>query len=320
MDQDNNNGFIETESDENFEELLNQSIGELAHFNPGEKVEALITQITKEWVFIDVGGKSDGCIAINEFIDDEGNITIKEGDTIDVYFLSSRNNELLFATRLTGDTTGTEHLQEAYHSGIPVEGLVEKEIKGGFEVKIAGNTRAFCPYSQMALHRVEDTGQYVGQDLTFKIIEYGKKGRNIIVSHRTVLEEERQKQKDALRETLEEGMTVSGQITSIRKFGAFIDIGGLEGLIPISEISWGRVDDINSLLSVGDKVDAVIQKLDWKNDKFSFSVKEILPDPWNNVGLKYPEGSVHEGNVARLVPFGAFVTLEPGVDGLLHIS
>ena len=320
MDQNNNDVFIEAESDENFEELLNQSIGELAHFNPGEKVQALITQITKEWVFIDVGGKSDGCIVINEFIDDEGNVTIEEGDTIDVYFLSSRNNEMLFATRLTGDTTGTEHLEEAYHSGIPVEGLVEKEIKGGFEVKIAGNTRAFCPYSQMGLHRVEDTGQYIGQDLTFKIIEYGKKGRNIIISHRTVLEEERQQQKDALRETLEEGMTVSGQITSIRKFGAFIDIGGLEGLIPISEISWGRVEDINSLLSVGDKIDAVIRRLDWENDKFSFSVKETLPNPWNNVGLKYPEGSTHEGKVARLAPFGAFVTLEPGIDGLLHIS
>ncbi len=320
MDQDNNNSLAETESEENFEELLNQSIGEPVHFNPGEKVEAVIAQITREWVFIDVGGKSDGCVVIDEFLDDEGNITSKEGDTINVYFLSSRNNEMLFTTRLTADTTGTEHLEEAYHSGIPVEGLVEKEIKGGFEVKIAGNIHAFCPYSQMGLYKVEDTGQYIGRHLTFKIIEYGKKRRNIIISNRTVLQEERQKQKDALRETLEEGMRVSGQITSIRKFGAFVDIGGLEGLIPISEISWGRVEDINSLLSVGDKVDAVIRKLDWENDKFSFSLKETLPNPWNNIGLRYPEGSIHKGKVARLVPFGAFVTLEPGIDGLVHIS
>jgi len=320
MDQENKNSFTETESQENFEELLNQSIGEPVHFNPGEKVEAVIVQITREWVFIDVGGKSEGCIVINEFVDEEGNITIKEGDTINVYFLSSRNNEMLFTTRLTGDTAGTEHLEEAYHSRIPVEGLVEKEIKGGFKVKIAGNIHAFCPYSQMGLHRVEDTGQYIGLNLTFKIIEYGKKGRNIIVSNRTVLEEERQKQKDALRETLEEGMTVSGQITSIQKFGAFVDIGGLEGLIPISEISWGRVDDINSIVSVGHQVDVAIQKLDWENDKFSFSLKELLPDPWNNIGLKYPEGSIHKGKVAHLAPFGAFVTLEPGIDGLVHIS
>ena len=320
MDQDNKNSFTETESQENFEELLNQSIGEPVHFNPGEKVEAVIVQITREWVFIDVGGKSEGCIVINEFVDEEGNITIKEGDTINVYFLSSRNNEMLFTTRLTGDTAGSEHLEEAYHSRIPVEGLVEKEIKGGFEVKIAGNIHAFCPYSQMGLNRVEDADQYMGRHLIFKIIEYGEKGRNLIISNRIVLEEERQEQKDALKESLEEGMTVSGEITSIREFGAFVDIGGIEGLVPVSEIAWGRVDDINSLLSVGQKVDISIKKLDWENDKFSFSLKAILPDPWNNIGLKYTEGSNHKGKVARLAPFGAFVTLEPGIDGLVHIS
>ena len=227
---------------------------------------------------------------------------------------------MLFATRLNGNTMGNEYLEEAYHNRIPVEGLVEKEIKGGYGVKIAGNIHAFCPYSQMGLNRVENADQHIGRHLTFKIIEYGEKGRNLIVSNRRVLEEERQEQKDALRESLEEGMTVSGEITSIRKFGAFVDIGGVEGLVPVSEISWGRVDDINSLLSVGQKVDVAIKKLDWENDKFSFSLKETLPDPWNNVVLKYPEGSSHKGKVARLAPFGAFVTLEPGIDGLVHIS
>jgi small subunit ribosomal protein S1 len=320
MDHDNKDPLTETASEENFEELLNQSMVEPVHFNPGEKVEAVITQITREGVFIDVGGKSDGYVARNEFVDDKGNMTITEGDTIQAYFLSPRNNEMLFTTRLADDTTGTEHLEEAYHSGIPVEGLVEKEIKGGFAVKIAGNIRAFCPYSQIGLHRVEDAGLYIGQRLTFKIIEYGKGGRNIIISHRTVLEEERQKEKEALRGSLEEGMTVCGEVSSIRKFGAFVDIGGLEGLIPISEISWGRVEDINDLLSVGQKVEVAIKKLDWENDKFSFSLKEIQPNPWNSIGLKYPEGSKHKGKVTRLAPFGAFVSLEPGIDGLVHIS
>jgi len=320
MDQDNKDRLSETAPEENFEELLNQSMGEPVRFNPGEKVEAVITQITREGVFIDVGGKSDGYMARNEFVDHEGDITITDGDTIQAYFLSSRNNEMLFTTRLADDTTGSEHLEEAYHSGIPVEGLVEKEIKGGFGVKIGGNIRAFCPYSQIGLHRVEDTSPYIGRRLTFKIMEYGKGGRNVIVSRRTVLEEERQKQKEALRGSLEEGMTVHGEITSIRRFGAFVDIGGLEGLIPISEISWGRVGDIKDLLSVGQKVAVAIKKLDWENDKFSFSLKEIQPNPWNNIGLKYPEGSKHKGTVARLAPFGAFVNLEPGIDGLVHIS
>ena len=320
MDKDNQDYNTETEPEDNFEELLNQSIVDPVFFNPGEKVEAVITTVTKDGVFIDLGGKTEGYVAVNEFMDDENNITIKEGDTINAYFLSSRNNEMLFTTRLSGDTTGNEHLEDAYRNRIPLEGLVEKEIKGGFEVKIAGNIRAFCPYSQMGLHRVKNSDQYIGQNLTFKIIEYSEKGRNIIISNRTVLEEDRQKQKDALMESLEEGMTVSGEITSIQKFGAFVDIGGIEGLIPISEISWGRVEDINGSLSVGQKVDVAIKKLDWEDDKFSFSLKEILPDPWNDVGLRYPEGSGHKGTVSRLAPFGAFVTLEPGIDGLVHIS
>ena len=134
------------------------------------------------------------------------------------------------------------------------------------------------------------------------------------------MEKEREKQKNALEESLKEGMTVSGEITSVRKFGAFVDIGGLEGLIPISEISWGRVEDINESIFVGQKVDVTVKKVDWENDKFSFSLRETLPDPWSHVGEKYIEGSIHKGKVSRLVPFGAFVTLEPGIDGLIHIS
>ncbi len=320
MEKDKQISDIETESQESFEELLNQTDVSPIHLNPGEKVEAVVIKISKEWVFIDIGGKSEGYIPVEEFVDDEGDITIKEGDTINAYFLSSRNNEMLFATRLTGDTMGNEHLEEAFHNRIPVEGFVEKEIKGGYEVKIAGNIRSFCPYSQMGLTRVENADQYVGSHMTFEIIEYSEKGRKLVLSNRKILEKERQEQKDALRESLEEGMTVSGEITSIRKFGAFVDIGGIEGLVPVSEISWGRVEDINDVLSVGQKLDVAIKKLDWENDKFSFSLKEILPDPWNNIGLKYPEGSNHQGKVARLAPFGAFVTLEPGIDGLVHIS
>jgi small subunit ribosomal protein S1 len=320
VDQDNQNSIEETESEESFEELLNRSMAEPVRLSPGEKVEAEVVNISKDWVFIDLGGKSEGHILVNEFMDEEGNLSINEGDTIHAYFLSSRNNEMLFTTRLTGDTTGGSHLEEAYHHGIPVEGLVEKEVKGGFEVKIAGNVRSFCPYSQMGLYRPEDSNTYIGRSLTFKIIEYGKKGRNIIVSNRAVLEEERRKQREDLRESLEEGMTVKGEITGIREFGAFVDIGGIEGLIPVSEISWGRVEDIHRAVSVGQQVEVAIKQLDWENNKFSFSLKELLPDPWKTVGVKYAEGSTHKGTVSRLARFGAFVTLEPGIDGLIHIS
>ncbi len=172
----------------------------------------------------------------------------------------------------------------------------------------------------MGSHQITDSDNYIGRQLTFKIIEYGEKGRNLIISNKAMIEEERRKQKDALRASLKEGMIVTGEITSIKNFGAFVDVGGIEGLIPISEISWDRVEDIRSILSVGQKVNVSISKLDWDNDKFSFSLKEMLPDPWKDITQKYPEASSHLGKVSRLTSFGAFVTLEPGVDGLVHIS
>ncbi len=322
MDNDNQDfaSETETEPEENFEEMLNQSMIESVYLNPGEKIETIITTITKEFVFIDIGAKSEGYILLSELTDEEENITVNVGDTIEAYFLSSKNNEKMFTTRLSGDTSGSEHLEEAFRNQIPLEGLIEKENKGGFEVKLGGKIRAFCPFSQMELHRIKKTDKYIGEKFIFKIIEYGEKGRNIVVSHRVILEEERQKQMDALKEILEEGAIVTGKITSIKEFGAFVDIGGIEGLIPISEIAWGRVEDINEALSVGQQVDVAIKKLDWGNNKFSFSLKDILPDPWNDIDLKYPEGTTHKGKVARLARFGAFITLEPGIDGLLHIS
>ncbi len=320
MEQEDKSLKTENESEESFEDLLKQSIVAPVRLNPGEKVKTEVIKITREWVFIDLGAKSEGSISVDEFVDEEGRMTLKEGDKIDAYFLSSKNNEMLFTTRLSGPTTGPELLEEAYHNRIPVEGFVEKEVKGGFEVKLGGNIRAFCPFSQMGLKRVESSEGHIGRHMTFKVIEYLEKGRKIIVSNRVILEEELEEQKNALKKSLKEGMTVSGEITSIRKFGAFVDIGGLEGLIPISEISWGRVEDINGFLSIGQKVDVAIKKLDWENDRFSFSLKDVSPDPWSNIGLKYPEGSRHRGKVSRLVPFGAFVTLEPGIDGLIHIS
>jgi small subunit ribosomal protein S1 len=320
MEQEDKSLKTENESEESFEDLLKQSIVAPVRLSPGEKVKTEVIKITGEWVFIDLGAKSEGSISVDEFVDEEGRMTLKEGDKIDAYFLSSKNNEMLFTTRLSGPTTNPELLEEAYHNQIPVEGFVEKEVKGGFEVKLGGNIRAFCPFSQMGLKRVESSGGHIGRHMTFKVIEYLEKGQKIIVSNRVILEEELEEQKKALKESLKEGMTVSGEITSIRKFGAFVDIGGLEGLIPISEISWGRVEDISGLLSIGQKVDVSIKKLDWENDRFSFSLKDVLPDPWSNIGLKYPEGSRHRGKVSRLVPFGAFVTLEPGIDGLIHIS
>ncbi len=313
-----NTGTQETQ--ESFADLFDPAATEKKQLSPGQKIEAEIVGTSKEYIFLNVGGKSEGYIARDELLDEEGNLSHHVGDTIQVYFLSDAGNEMLFTTRVGASQVSQAHLQEAFRSGIPVAGSVEEEIKGGFKIKIAGSQRAFCPYSQMGLRRIEDTASYIEQQLSFKIIEFSENGRNIILSARAVQEEERRQQKKALQQTLREGMTVTGKVTSIRDFGAFVDIGGVDGLIPISEIGWGRIEDIHEFLTVGQGVEVLVLKLDWEKDRISLSMKRTLADPWENPAARYPVGSCHSGKVVRLAKFGAFVSLEPGIDGLLHIS
>lgn len=180
--------------------------------------------------------------------------------------------------------------------------------------------RAFCPFSQIALRRGDDHEALVGSRLTFRITEYGEKGRNIVVSRRVLLEEEQQRLREAAWAAMEEGMTVSGTVTSLRDFGAFVDIGGLEGLVPLSELGWGRVRDAAELLSVGQQVQVVIKSMDREKNRISLSIRETLADPWERVGELHPEGSFQNGTVVRLTTFGAFVALPCGLDGLIHIS
>jgi len=318
MNDENDN--IENNEEQSFEALFEKTEVKKNFLNPGHRIEAVIVKISPEWVFIDLGGKSEGYIDRKEFVDKEGNLSIKEGETVTAYFLSSKHNEKLFTTKIgVGDSART-HMEEVWRSGIPVEGLVEREIKGGFEIKLAGDMRAFCPYSQMALQRVENAQDYIGRRVTFRITEYAERGRNIILSSRAILEEQKKIDDEAMKGTLREGMIVTGKIVSIRDFGAFLDIGGLQGLLPISEIGWDHVKDIQEHLSVGQTLEVVITKLDWESNRISLSLKKTLADPWEEVPLKYPEGSFHEGTVVRLTTFGAFVKLGPGIDGLVHIS
>lgn len=317
-EQQNNGASRENGSDEmSFAQMFDQDEATQDILSPGQKVSAEIVRITKEWIFIDLGGKSEGSLASSEFLDEEGNPMVKEGDFIEVYFLAAKQNGKIFTTKI-GGAAATAHLEEAFRGSIPVEATIQKEIKGGFEIKIGSSVRAFCPFSQIGLRRVADTDQYIGQSLSFKIVEFKENGKNIIVSHRKILEEERVEKKEALKETLEVGQTVEGTITSVRDFGAFVDIDGIEGLIPISEISWGRTNDIHAEVEEGQQVKVAVKKLDWDNDRYSFSLRETLPDPWDVCSLQ--EGTTVSGTVARLADFGAFVTLAPGIDGLVHIS
>jgi len=306
--------------EESFADLLEQSVMASDRLKTGDKVSARIVKITPEWIFIDLGGKSEGAIDARELQDESGAITVSEGDEVSAYFLSASHGEQTFSTKLGTSSNAPEFLEEAHHSGIPVEGTVEEEIKGGFTVKIAGTQRAFCPFSQMGLRRIEDTAALVGQKLTFKITSYQENGRNIIVSHRAVLELERLEQKEELKKTLQEGMTVIGTISALRDFGAFVDLGGIDGLIPMSELGWSRVERASDALSPNQQVEVKVLAIDWDRERISLSLKACLPDPWDTAANDFVQGSTHTGTIARMTKFGAFVTLTPGIDGLVHIS
>lgn len=305
--------------EENFAELLEKSMPPRSRLEPGQMVEARIVKISDDWVFLDLGGKGEGCLDKKEVLDESGQSTVKEGDTVRAYLLSSRNNDLVFTTRIGSGPAVKSQLEDAWKNGVPVEGTVAKEIKGGFEVKI-GTVRAFCPFSQIGLRRGEDRAACINQTYQFKITEYSESGRNVVVSRRSIVEEEDRTRKAALRETLKEGMRLRGKVVSIQNFGAFVQAGGIEGLLPISELSYRRVEKVSDVLSPGQEIEVVLKRMDWATGKFSFSLKDILADPWDSVESRFPAGSFHSGTVSRLAAFGAFVALGDGIDGLIHIS
>ncbi len=309
-----------TSDHESFADLFRDDTVTNKRLTPGQKIQATVVAVSPDSIFLDVGEKSEGFLDRKELEDETGSVTVKAGDTLEVYFLATSPNELLFTTKIGGGSTSRTHLEEAYRSSIPVEGMVKKEIKGGFEITVAGNVRTFCPYSQMDLKKINDPEEYIGKQMLFKITQFSEGGRNIVLSRRIILEEEKEEKRNELQGLLQEGMTVQGKITSIKEFGAFVDIDGIEGLIPISEIGWSRTENIRDLLAEGQEVEVVILKLDWDKERYSFSLKQALPDPWHDIAKHFPVGSFHAGKVIRLATFGAFVNLAAGIDGLIHIS
>jgi len=308
------------EETKSFAEMLDETDLTPKHFDAGEKTEATVVKISPEWIFIDLGAKSEGYLDKNEFLDDKGNLTIKEGDTVTAYFLSSRHSEKLFTTKLLARRSVDDYLLNAYRNQIPLEASVEKEIKGGFSIRISANSSGFCPYSQMDTKKIDNAVDYVGKKFDFIVVEYAENGRNTVLSRRPLLQKIEQEKINELKSSLQKGMTVRGTVTSVRDFGAFVDIGGIQALLPVSEMTWGRVEDTKALYAPGDSIEAIIINIDWENDRITLSFKDTLPDPWNKVVAKYLEGTIHMGKVSRLTDFGAFITLEAGVDGLLHIS
>jgi small subunit ribosomal protein S1 len=306
--------------EESFADMLEKSSFLSERLRPGQRVKTRIISISGDQVYIDLHGKSEGVIDLSEFTNEDGTVFAKEGDVIDAYFLNVENGTRKLTTRIHGySAVKLNTIRSAFEAGIPVNGEVKREIKSGFEVSVSG-IKCFCPFSQIDLRGGHKESIYLGQSFPFKVLEFTSEGRNIVVSRRALLEEEKLEQINKLKESLSNGMEITGTIRAVKNFGAFIDIGGIDGLIPASEISWNRSDSPANVLSIGQEVKARIISLDWDNNQLTLSIKATQPDPWTGVEEKYPVGSRINGNIVRLTPFGAFVTLESGIDGLIHIS
>ncbi|MBR5928310.1 MAG: S1 RNA-binding domain-containing protein [Spirochaetia bacterium] len=289
------------------------------YLEPGQKISTTIISISKDSVFLDLNAKSEGILPLADIQDEDGTLTAHEGDSIDVYFIGTKDGEMMFTTRIKSDNADLALLENAYRHGTPVEGHVEKEIKGGFEVTV-GSARAFCPFSQMGFREKKEPKEYVGRNLPFRITEFKEEGRNLLVSNRVILEEEHQMELKKLANEQVPGAKVMAKVVSLQSFGAFVEVNGFKALLPISEISRERVADIADVLSVGDEFEVLVLKADWERERLSVSRKALLADPWDSAAEKYPEGTKITGKIARISNFGIFIELESGLDGLVHIS
>ncbi len=282
------------------------------------KIDGKIVSIGDEWVFVDIGGKSEGAISKEELRDSEKRLDLKVGDPITAYVIAQRDGDVLLSVKMT-HAASEDAVREAYKSGIPVEGLVTEERKGGYSVTVFGRN-AFCPYSQVDISSGGLPESYIGKKFFFKITDFSDRGRNLVLSRREILEEERRHKINQLKQTLAEGDVISGIVRKLAPFGAFVDIGGPEGLVPMSELAWSRVESVSDVMSVGDEISVKITGLDWEKNRITLSLKQVQENPWDSISSRFHDGLETSGVVTRLTNFGAFVELEPGIEGLVHIS
>jgi small subunit ribosomal protein S1 len=312
----------EMEEKESFEELLKASSeGPGRKLFPGDKVSGKVLKVSKDTIFVDLGGKSEGIADIQEFLDKKGNLTIKQGDWVEMRVASIRDGIHLTKGMKVQGPDSLDILREAKENLIPVEGRVTKAVKGGFEIDFSG-LRAFCPLGQIDISFCEKPEDHVGARYSFRIMEIKEKGKNIIVSRRVLLEEEREEKSKETLARLKPDLECEGKVTKLTDFGAFVDIGGIEGMVHISEISHGRIKHPSEILKPGQEMKVKVVKIEADKEgrpKISLSIKALEPDSWEK-GLGFEEGEIIRGKVSKLADFGAFVEVAPGVDGLVHIS
>lgn len=295
----------------------------LVELKPGDIVTGRVVQTSADQVLVDVGYKSEGVVTLPELSYrhlDQATDVAAVGDEITVQVMSVDNDEgvLRLSKRRADEAKAWGALEEAFKEGRTLQVKVVEAVKGGLVADVG--TRGFIPASQVERGYTSDLGQYVGQELAVRIIELDLSKHRVILSRKIVLEEERKVLREETWAKIEEGQRLSGTVKSLTDFGAFIDLGGVDGLLHVSEMSWGRVANPRDVLSEGQRVDVVVLRLDREHGRISLGLKQVLPNPWDDVEERFAVGTEHLGSVVRLATFGAFVELEPGVDGLIHVS
>jgi small subunit ribosomal protein S1 len=285
----------------------------------GEIVQGRVVSVSPNEVLVDIGFKSEGAISIREFGDDPSAIEI--GAEVEVFLENVEDLEgrVVLSKQKADFMRVWDGIKEAHDNGTTVRGRLMRRIKGGIVVDLLG-VEAFLPGSQIDIRQVKNFDQYLGNEYEFKIIKLNKARRNIVVSRRSVLEEEREKMRGELVAELEDGQLREGVVKNITDFGAFIDLGGLDGLLHITDMSWGRVSHPSEMVSIGDRIRVKVLNYDRERERISLGLKQLTPHPWENIGGKYPETTQTQGKVVSITDYGAFVELEEGIEGLVHIS
>lgn len=288
-------------------------------FHRGQTIEGTIVGFGPKVAFVNVGGKGEAEIDIAELKDADGDVEVSVGDRIQAMVVSTSGGIVLSRKGVRNAATQRE-LEDAFRAGLAVEGKVEKAVKGGYEVRIA-RERAFCPLSQIDIVRTSDPAVHERQVYAFRVIEYKDGGKNVVVSRRKHLEEQQRINAADVRKSIVPGAVLTGRVASVRDFGAFVDVGGgIQGLLHVSEMGWSRVTNPNEIVAPGDPITVKVLRVDDATQKISLGLKQLLDDPWTKVAATYEVGQVRTGRVTRVADFGAFVELEPGIEGLAHAS
>ncbi len=288
----------------------------------GDIVRGVIVSVERDAVVIDIGGKSEGRIAKCEFADAQGEIHVAPGDIVDVFVESRETDDgLISLSKEKADKMKVwDEISAACENDEIIEGTINQRVKGGLSVMIKGGVRAFLPGSQVDLRPIRNLDKLIGQTCTFKVIKFNKKRGNIVLSRRVLLEQERDTMKARTLEALQEGQVLQGTIKNLTEYGAFVDLGGIDGLLHVTDMSWGRVNHPSEVFAVGDEVTVKVLKYNPETERVSLGLKQTQEDPWNHAIEAYPAGKRVTGKVMSLTDYGAFVELEPGVEGLIHVS